>query len=128
MWREPGQLSSVLVVDDDPDILEFLHDLLELEGYAVTTSLKGEALEQFPFGWLPDLILLDVFLSGKDGCELVMRLKREQQTEHIPIIMFSAHPSAEKSALTAGADAFLFKPFNTDDLLTRIRTFLLVEG
>ena len=128
MWREPGQPSSVLVVDDDPDILEFLHDLLELEGYAVTTSLKGEALEQFPDGWLPDLILLDVFLSGKDGCELVKRLKREQQTEHIPIIMFSAHPSAKESALAAGADSFLFKPFNTDDLLTRIRAFLLVEG
>ncbi len=65
----------ILVVDDDADILEFLHDLLEMEGDGVTTSLKGEALERLRHGELPDLILLDVFLSGKDGRELVKQLK-----------------------------------------------------
>jgi response regulator RpfG family c-di-GMP phosphodiesterase len=65
----------LLVVDDEPDILEFLKVILEEEGYAVVTSLKGEYLEHLHNGGLPDLILLDVLLSGKDGRLIVKYLK-----------------------------------------------------
>lgn len=110
----------ILVVDDDPDILEFLQVILEEEGYSVTTSNKGEYLEQLHTGGLPHLILLDVFLSGKDGREIVRYLKSQQETKHIPVIMFSAHPSAKYTALEAGADDFLEKPFTIDAILAKI--------
>ncbi|SRR5581483_7355434 len=117
MQQSPERL---LVVDDDPDILEFLQVILEEEGYAVVTSEKGEYLEQLHNGGLPHLILLDVLLSGKDGREIVKSLKSQPETKHIPVIMFSAHPSAEETARQAGADDFLEKPFHIDVLLTKI--------
>jgi DNA-binding response OmpR family regulator len=114
----------LLVVDDEPDILEFLQIILEEEGYEVATSDKGEYLEQLHSGGLPDIILLDVLLSGKDGREIVKYLKSQQETKHIPVIMFSAHPSAEETARQAGADDFLAKPFEIDVLLAKIAQHL----
>lgn len=110
----------ILIVDDEPDILEFLQVILEEEGYAVMTSDKAEYLEQIHNGGLPNLILVDVLLSGKDGREIVKYLKSQEETKHIPILMFSAHPSAEATARQAGADDFLAKPFDIDVLLARI--------
>ena len=114
----------ILVVDDEPDILEFLQVILEEEGYTVVTSDKGEYLEQLHNGGLPHLILLDVLLSGKDGREIVKYLKSQQETRHIPVIMFSAHPSAEETARQSGADDFLAKPFTIDVLLEKIAHYL----
>jgi DNA-binding response OmpR family regulator len=114
----------LLVVDDEPDILEFLQIILEEEGYEVVTSDKGEYLEQLHNGGLPHLILVDVLLSGKDGREIVKYLKNQQETKHIPVIMFSAHPSAEETARQAGADDFLAKPFEIDELLEKIARYL----
>src|SRR5690348_4516219 len=117
MQSKASQKQSILVVDDDPDILDFLHDLLEMEGYRVAVSMKGEYLETLQNGDLPDLILLDVHLSGRDGREIVRYLKKREETKMIPIIMISAHPSAEETARQAGADAFLEKPFEIEVLL-----------
>jgi CheY-like chemotaxis protein len=115
---------KILVVDDEPDILEFLQIILEEEGYDVLTSEKGEFLEHLHNGGLPDLILVDVLLSGKDGREIVKHLKSQDETKHIPVIMFSAHPSAEETAKQAGAEDFLAKPFDVDVLLTKIARLL----
>jgi len=125
MQSSASREKKILVVDDDPDILDFLHDLLELEGYAVSVSTKGDYLEQLHNGGLPDLILLDVFLSGRDGREIVKSLKNQQETRQIPVIMFSAHPSSEETARAAGADDFLAKPFAPDELLAMVHAFLL---
>ncbi len=115
---------KLLIVDDEPDILEFLQVILEEEGYEVLTSTKGEYLEQLHNGGLPQLILLDVLLSGKDGREIVRYLKSQDETKHIPVIMFSAHPSAEETARAAGAEDFIAKPFDIDDLLAKIARLL----
>lgn len=114
----------ILVVDDEPDILEFLQVILEEEGYEVATSQKAEFLDQLHNGGLPHLILLDVLLSGKDGREIARVLKSQEETKAIPIIMLSAHPSAEETARAAGADDFLAKPFDIDVLLAKIAHFL----
>lgn len=119
----PGKAKKILVVDDDPDILEFLQVILEEEGYLVVITEKGEYLEQLHNGGLPDFILLDVLLSGKDGREIVKYLKRQAETRHIPVLMFSAHPSAEQTARAAGADDFIAKPFDIEVLLTRIARY-----
>ena len=115
---------KILVVDDEPDILEFLEVILEDEGYRVAVANKGEYLEKLDNGNLPDLILLDVLLSGQDGREIVKRLKGQERTKDIPVIMFSAHPSAERTARKAGAEDFLAKPFDVDILLAKIAKYL----
>jgi CheY-like chemotaxis protein len=124
MQSRHSQEKHILVVDDDPDILDFLHDLLELEGYTVAVSAKVDYLEKLQNGGLPDLILLDVFLSGRDGREIVKSLKNQEETWLIPVIMFSAHPSAEATARAAGADDFLAKPFDLDELLEKVTHYL----
>lgn len=113
---------NILVVDDDPDILDALQFTLEDAGYAVVTSLKGDYAENLRDGngGLPDLIILDVLLSGKDGRLICRKLKSQDETRHIPIIMISAHPGARESVKEVGADDFLAKPFDVDALLARI--------
>jgi DNA-binding response OmpR family regulator len=115
---------KILVVDDEPDILEFLQLILEDEGYTVVTTSKAEYVEKLQNGRLPDLILLDVLLSGKDGRDIVKQLKSQVETKHIPVIMFSAHPSAEETARAAGADDFIAKPFEMDILLAKLASCL----
>ena len=116
----------VLVVDDDPDILEATRLMLEDEGYAVTTTEKGEYVENLHDGNgdLPDLIILDVLLSGKDGRTICRHLKSRPDTQRIPIIMISAHPGAEESVKAVGADAFLAKPWDIDALLALVAAHL----
>jgi DNA-binding response OmpR family regulator len=111
---------KILVVDDEPDILEFLQELLTQEGYAVAVAERAEYIDTLRDDILPDLILIDVLLSGKDGREIVRRLKRQPETGHIPVIMFSAHPGAEPTVLAAGADDFVAKPFEMDEILAKI--------
>ena len=115
---------KILVVDDEPDILEFLQIIFEDAGFLVVTTDKGDYLDKLNNGTLPDLVLLDMLLSGKDGREIVKHLKSQERTKHIPVIMFSAHPSAEKTALQAGADDFVEKPFDIDALLEKIRRLI----
>ena len=115
----------LVVVDDEPDILEFLKVVLEDEGYAVVTSEKGEYLEQLHNSDLPDLILLDVLLSGKDGRQIAQYLKSQAETRHIPIIMFSAHTGIETAVRKAGAEDFLSKPFDIGDLLSKVAMHLV---
>ena len=115
---------KILVVDDERDILECLTIVLEEEGYSVVPVADGEYLEKLHIGNLPDLILLDVLLSGKDGRELVKYLKTQKETRKIPVIMISAHPTARSSALESGADLFLAKPFDLQNLLDIIDNFI----
>lgn len=114
---------KILVVDDDPDILEAVGMLLELEGFSVTTSTKGEDAEKLKDNY-PDLILLDVLLSGKDGRVIAKRLKQQTRTREIPIVMMSAHPTAHTTIKDYLADDFIPKPFEIDHLLGKIKSHL----
>jgi DNA-binding response OmpR family regulator len=116
---------KILVVDDEPDILAFLQELLEQEGYTVAITDKAEYVEKLHADGLPDLILIDVLLSGKDGREIVKHLKSQEATRCVPVIMFSAHPHAEEIARSAGADDFVAKPFEMDEILAKIAKHVL---
>jgi DNA-binding response OmpR family regulator len=120
----------ILVVDDDPGILDALRFLLEDEGYRVQTSDKGDYAESLRDGngALPDLILLDVLLSGKDGRAICRALKEHEETRGIPVLMMSAHPGAAESVHAVGADAFIPKPFAIDDVLARIADLLAARA
>src|SRR6266446_2005179 len=112
---------SILLVDDSLDILEAVKLILEDGGYDVWARDKGEYLEDLHKQVrLPDLIILDMLLSGKDGRELATALKNNSRTRPIPIIMLSAHPSLA-SIKGSGADAFLPKPFEIDELLGLVK-------
>jgi CheY-like chemotaxis protein len=115
---------SILLVDDDPDILFFLQTLLEWEGYRVHTVNNDSFVEHLQPDALPDLIMLDMLMSGIDGRELAQQLKRDGMTAHIPLLMISAHPSAEQEAYAAGADAFVAKPFEMNVLLAKVANSL----
>jgi CheY-like chemotaxis protein len=115
----------ILVVDDDESILEVVQIVLESEGYTVQTAMNSDFVQQLPTQVpLPDLILLDVLLSGEDGREISRQLKGNAQLQHIPVIMLSAHSDASKNAHTGSADAFLEKPFDVDVLLDTVQQHL----
>jgi DNA-binding response OmpR family regulator len=117
---------KILVIEDDRGILDALKLTLEYAGYEVTLTDKGDYVEKLRFieeDELPQVIILDILLSGKDGRVICKKLKSEPQTKHIPIIMVSAHPKADVSAKQAGANDFLAKPFNIQDLLTVVKKY-----
>ena len=113
---------KILVVDDDEGIIEVIQIVLEGEGYEVHTNMNGEGLQSLSD--LPDLILLDVLLSGNDGRDICKLLKSNPRTQQIPIIMLSAHSDASKVADVSGADDFLEKPFDVDFLIAIVAKHL----
>jgi DNA-binding response OmpR family regulator len=118
---------TILIVDDEPDILLFLEAAFGYAGYRVLTATTGERLFSLLARERPDLILLDMLLSGTDGRELTRQLKGQETTAQIPVLMISAHPRAEQEAQAAGADGFLAKPFGIKEILGRVTTLLVVR-
>lgn len=121
-----GVQKTVLIVDDEPDIVFALSTILEDAGYRTVTRERAEHLaQQLPQDdQLPDLILLDMLLSGQRGSEIARDLKQHPATRDIPILMLSAHPDGEREARAAGADGFIAKPFDVDDLLGKVARYL----
>lgn len=114
---------KILIADDDPAILEALTLMLEDAGYETDTTVDGQTIQEAT-DQLPDLILLDIWMSGTDGRDICKHLKRRPQTKHIPIIMVSANKDAEHIAKESGADDFIAKPFEMDDLLALIEKYM----
>lgn len=114
-------MSKILVVDDDTDILSVMEILLTMKGFEVEVTTKGENTFPKIASFKPDLILLDVLISGYDGRTICRELKASQETSHIPVIMFSAHPGAAASIADYGADDFIAKPFDVTNLLQKVR-------
>ncbi|MDQ3076007.1 MAG: response regulator transcription factor [bacterium] len=111
---------KIFVVDDDEAILDSFQIMLQDEGYEVETSLNGKVLETMVEG-LPDIILLDIWLSGINGGDVCAGLKKRKLTKKIPIIIVSANKDTKKIAMQCGADAFIYKPFSIKDLLALIK-------
>jgi DNA-binding response OmpR family regulator len=111
---------SVWVVDDQQDILDVVQIVLESEGFSVKTFLDGSFVQEAPQN-KPDVILLDILLSGEDGRELCRQLKSHQETSSIPVVLLSAHLNASTTFQQYGADGFLEKPFHLDDLIGAVR-------
>ena len=113
-------MKKILVVDDDQGILDAFTAILESADYEVFTESDPGNLNKTIKKVLPNLILLDVLLSGGDGRIICKRLKAKEETKDIPVIIVSAHPSAQKSIRESGADDFLEKPFDMEILLNKI--------
>jgi len=119
---------KILIVDDNPHILEAIAFVLETENYNVETVNKSEGVEETIKKYRPDLILLDLLLSGRTGEEITKVLKMDKKMKNIPIIIISAHPTASKIAKDAGADGFIAKPFDINLLLEQIQNFLPITN
>ncbi len=117
---------KVLVIDDDQDILEAISFILDDAGYAVITRDNASDVDDIVRTDFPDLIILDIFLSGSDGREITKNLRRKEETKNTPIILISAHPLTLSSVLESGATAFIPKPFDIDFFLQK--TKLCVES
>jgi CheY-like chemotaxis protein len=114
----------VLVVDDDPDILEALSEILEAEGFEIRRARNGkEALERLS-PEPPQLILLDLMMPIMDGWEFAQRMKQLPDVSHLPIIVLSADRNVSNKATGIGAVGYLAKPFELNDLLDMVRRAL----
>lgn len=113
-------MSKILVVDDDLDILIVMEILLTMKGFSVEVTANWESTFEKVETFKPDLILLDVLISGNDGRTICKSLKLDEKTKNIPVIMFSAHPSAAATIAEYGADDFISKPFDVNDLLAKV--------
>jgi len=120
------QYGTILVVDDDADIRRFVEMNLKLEGYRVVSAADGAMALAIVATEVPDLVLLDVMMPGVDGIEVTRRLRADSRTATMPIIMLTAKSMTADRVLglTAGADDYIIKPFDTLELVARVRSTL----
>jgi two-component system phosphate regulon response regulator PhoB len=112
----------ILVVDDEPDLLELVRHQLQKEHYEVATALDGEVALAQARRNPPDLVVLDLMLPGIDGLEVCRRLRADPRTMHVPIVMLTAKGEESDAVigLSQGADDYVRKPFGAKELLARI--------
>jgi len=117
---------SVLVVEDEAAQLEVLTYNLEAEGFAVTKTDNGDDAMTLVDEMQPDIILLDWMLPGVSGIEICRRLKANNQTRNVPVIMLSARSEEvdKVRGLETGADDYMVKPYSVVELMARVRTQL----
>jgi DNA-binding response OmpR family regulator len=114
-------MHKILVVDDDTDILTVVDIILRMNDYTVKVISDWEEIASAIEKFSPDLILLDVALGTADGREICKKLKKSGETEHIPIILFSAHFDLVNNIKGCMANGLVTKPFETSYLLETIR-------
>lgn len=117
---------KVMIIDDNEDILTMLKTMLQMRGYSVFIKMNVISLEDSIIEINPDLIIMDMLLSGSDSRITCKSLKNDKRFSPIPILMISAHPNAEENCLKAGADMYLGKPFDMKDLLLTVEKSLLL--
>jgi len=119
-----NQKPTIVVADDDPSILDAMKTILELYNFQVETIADGMVMSKL-VSLRPKLLLLDICMSGVDGRDICKTLKRTATTKDIPVIMISASYDVANCISESGADDFLAKPFELQDLLSKVNKYLL---
>lgn len=119
-------MARILVIEDDPSILDLLRINLELAGYEAVLASDGVKGQAMALQVLPDLIVMDLMLPQVDGLTICQRLRREDRTADIPVLMLTALGQTQDKVdgFNAGADDYLTKPFEVQELLVRVRALL----
>lgn len=118
-------LPALLIIEDNPDVVEYLRSFLSME-YRVAVATDGQQGIEAAVDLIPDLIISDVMMPVKDGYEVCEFLKNDERTSHIPIVLLTARADKDSriAGLKRGADAYLAKPFNQEELLVRLRKLM----
>jgi DNA-binding response OmpR family regulator len=118
--------ARLLIVDDEADNREVLELVLAWEGFLISTASSGAEALAVVASQPPDLVLLDIMMPGMTGYEVVAKIKADAATSAIPVMMISALTDSKTKllALTAGAEDFLSKPIDRDELVRRVRNLL----
>lgn len=115
---------NIWIVDDDHSILEVVKILLEQQGYQVTVINDPQYLQQqLQQDGHPDLLIMDVYLAGENGIEVVKRLKQQEDTKNIKVLLMTADIHIDEKAREAQADGFIHKPFAIEELTNTIGSF-----
>lgn len=123
MTRKP----LALIADDDPDILLLLSLTLERDGYDVVLARDGASAYEAAVARTPHVVILDLMMPGLDGCEVARRLRANDATRDLPILMVTAFAEESQAAMAieAGADGYVKKPFSPRELLAKTAALLL---
>ena len=118
---------TVLIVDDDEDLLILIQHALSLEGFDPICSPNGVNIVSIVTRKHPDIVLLDIHMNGTDGVAICKELKLNPETASTPIIMFSANDNIKAISLECGANGYITKPFNTNHFRETLRSVLLQQ-
>ncbi len=114
-------MSKILLIDDDKDLLTILKTTLIRKGFDVQAQDTWEGSSEIISQFKPNLVILDVFLSGIDGLDICKKLKKSPFTKNLPVLIISGFPWISQSAIYEfGANDFIAKPFEVSDLLRKI--------
>ena len=121
--QKPKQL---LLVDDDPNLILLIQDYLEFQGYEVKSADNGQEALDILEKYIPDLIICDIMMPDIDGYEVVERIREDSRISWIPVIFLSAKGQATDrvKGLTKGADVYLVKPFEPEELVAQVESSL----
>ena len=123
-------MTKILVVDDSKTIRLMMEAGLKKEGFEVITAVDGEDGLIKAFTEQPDLMVLDVMMPKLNGFQVCRKIKRDDRTSHIPVLILTAQNEKEEvlEGFNAGADEYLCKPFKFDELLKQVKTLLRLYG
>ena len=117
-------MSKLLIVDDSVALLEVMKNILERNEYTVRTLNNVTDIYKVIAEFQPDLLILDIYLAGKDGRELCREIRNNVNTQHLCILVFSASPKTLEDYKSYNADDFIEKPFDITNLVEKIRSVL----
>jgi len=120
-------MSRVMIIDDDRTMLSLLKILLEMEGFEVVGAPRHDAILSSVRTEKPDVVLMDVFLSGVDGLEVLSQMRASPDLAEVRVLMTSGMDLSDQ-CLAAGAKGFLFKPYTPEQLISMIRENLGPNG
>ncbi|MDB5006584.1 MAG: hypothetical protein JWQ84_2305 [Mucilaginibacter sp.] len=114
----------ILVLDDNPDILDIVHETLTYEQFEVKSTSKSESVIPLVEEFIPNLIILDYRVAGLNGGELCKQIKSTPRFKNIPVIIFSAYINHNDELFAYGCDAIINKPFNLTELVEKVNSLL----
>jgi two-component system KDP operon response regulator KdpE len=125
IYASMSEKKRILVVDDEPGIVKILGITLRLHGYEFVGTTSGAEAVELARSRDPDVMLLDILMPGMNGMEV---LEKVRAFSKVPVIVFTARPDITQIAMKMGADAFVSKPFDPDQMLEKIRAVLSGNG
>jgi len=119
-------MAQILIANDNPDLLDCCQSILEAEGHVVRAVADGERAMAMALEWQPDAVVIDYVMPGTDGPTAIAALRAAPATANVPILLMSGTDGTEASAGRFGADAYLRKPFDAEELVAAVDRLLRV--